>query len=87
MSTIKDSKSILGELPFFYVTLIELFDVRETPQNRIKSYLENNNFQRYLYQSLPINSGNYSTCKYYTEDEVNNIIQKETPTCQFYIIM
>ncbi len=35
----------------------------------------------FFYQSLPdqLNSGNYSTGKYYTEDEVNNIMQKETP--------
>ncbi len=76
MSTINDSKSTLGELPFFHVTPIELFDAHETPQNRIKCYLENNN----LYQSLPdqLNSCNYSNCKYYIENEVNNIIQKET---------
>ncbi len=81
MSTINDSKSTLGELSFFHVTPIELFDALETPQNRIKCYLENNNFQRYLYQSLPyqLNSGNYCICKYYTEDEVNNIIQKGPP--------
>ncbi len=87
MSTINDSKSTLVELPFFHVKPIELFDALETSQNIIKCYLENNNFQHYLYQSLPdqLNSGNYSTCKYYTDDEVNNIIQKET--CQFYIII
>ncbi len=44
-------------------------------------WLENNNFQCYLYQSLPdqLKSCNYSTCKYYTEDQVNNIIHMETP--------
>ncbi len=82
MSTINDSKSTLGELPFFHVTTIELFDTLETPHNRIKCYLANNNFQHYLYQSLPdqLNSSNYSTCKYYTEDGVNNIIKRKHPT-------
>ncbi len=69
----------LGELPFYQVTPIELYKILENSENKIKYCLENNNFQSYLYQSLPeqLNSDNYSTCKYYTEDEVNNATKND----------
>ncbi len=43
--------------------------------------MENNNIQSYLYQSLheQLNSDNYSTCKYYTEDEVNIAAKNDIP--------
>ncbi len=56
----------LGELPFYQGTAIELYKILKTLENKLKCCLENNNFQSYLYQSLPeqLNSNNYSTCKY-----------------------
>ncbi len=71
----------LDELPFYQVTPIELYEILETPENKIKCCLENNNFQSYLYQTLPeqLNSDNYSTCKYYTEDKVNNAAKNGIP--------
>ncbi len=43
--------------------------------------MENNNFQTYLYHSLPdqLSSSNYTSCKYYTDDDVNNLIKKKVP--------
>ncbi len=63
------------------ITNFELIDLLETPQNRIKYCLENNNCQGYLYQSLPeqLNSNNYVSYKYYTEDEINNVITYDIP--------
>ncbi len=79
MTTHNTRESLLGELPFHHV--IELIDLLATPQNRIKCCLENNNFQGYLYQSLPeqLNSNNYASCKYYTEDEINDVITHDIP--------
>ncbi len=79
MTTHNTRESLLGELPFHHV--IELIDLLATPQNRIKCCLENNNFQGYLHQSLPeqLNSNNYASCKYYTEDEINDVITHDIP--------
>ncbi len=43
--------------------------------------MENNNFQTYLYHSLPdqLSSCNYTSCKYFTNDDVNNLIKKKIP--------
>ncbi len=43
--------------------------------------MENKNFQTYLSHSLPdqINSSNYTSCKYYTDDDVNNLIKTNVP--------
>ncbi len=81
MTTHNIRESLLGELPFHDVTPIELIDLLETPQYRIKCCLENNNFQGYFYQSLPeqLNSNNYVSCKYYTEDEINDVITHDIP--------
>ncbi len=87
MTTYINRESLLDELSFHHVTPIMLNDLLEIPQNRSKYCHENNNFQGYLYQCLPeqLNSNNCASCKYYTEDEINDVITYDIPDMTIFI--
>ncbi len=51
--TTNTNEHYLGELPFYNITPIELYETLESIQGKINNCLENNNFQHFLAQNLP----------------------------------
>ncbi len=68
--------SSLDQLPFYSVTNIELLNILETPETRIKNYLEENNFKKYVYNALANVSD--QSCKFYSVDDLNRHFSTDT---------
>lgn len=72
-----DNNSFMSQLPFYSITNIDLLSTLDTPENRIKFCLEQNNFKKYVYKSIPRISSDLRSCEYYDEDKLNQITQAE----------
>ena len=74
--TTNNHNAQLAELPFYNITNIELFDTLESPETRIRSFLKNNNFGKFIDSAA---SGLYSqSCKYYSIEQMNQNLKNSS---------